>query len=83
MISRAQLDEEISRQRKKPPIDVNALMDDMKALLCVEHGRFHKDDLLEVFASEGVPLTSDDVNLLLKGICENGIVKMNSRSHAC
>lgn len=81
MISRAQVDEQLCRQRKKPPIDVTSIMEDLKSMLKVERGRFLRNDLEELFERQGLPITAQDTDTLLKDICENGIVKMNSKSY--
>ncbi|VDD79339.1 unnamed protein product [Mesocestoides corti] len=78
-ITRTQLEDEVSRYRKKPPIDVDAHLDEIKELLKVELGHFRRENLVNLFASQKVPIPEEKVNVLLKGICNKGIIELRSR----
>lgn len=53
--------------------------DDIKSMLKVERGTFKRKDLVALFAEQERPLRDQEVDIILKGICDNGVVKLRGK----
>lgn len=79
IVSKGEVEDELCKQRNKPPIQMNILFAEIKDMLNVEHGRFSRGDLIALFAEQKRPLKEQDVDTLLRGICDRGVVELQSR----
>ena len=53
---------------------------DIKNMLKVQRGSFKREDLVALFAEQERPLKEREVDILLKGICDNGTVKLRIKN---
>ncbi|VDK35429.1 unnamed protein product [Taenia asiatica] len=79
IVSKEEVEDELCKQRSKPPIQMKILLAEIKNMLNVERGCFNREDLITLFAEQKRPLKEEDVDTLLKGICNKGVVKLQSR----
>ncbi|CDS41162.1 conserved hypothetical protein [Echinococcus multilocularis] len=78
LVSKEQVEDELCKQRKKPPIEMKNLFDEVRDILNVQRGCFSREDLIALFAEQKRPLKEQDVDTLLNGICDKGVVKLRS-----
>ncbi|VDM32265.1 unnamed protein product [Hydatigera taeniaeformis] len=78
-VSKKQVEDELCRQKNKPPIQMKILFEEIKDMLKVKRGYFSREDLITLFAEEKRPLKEQDVDTLLKDICDNGFLERLTR----
>ncbi|KAL5111389.1 hypothetical protein TcWFU_001479 [Taenia crassiceps] len=78
IMSKGEVEEELCKQRNKPPIEMKILFAEIKDMLNAERGCFSREDLIALFAEQNRPLKEQDVDTLLEGICDKGVVKLQS-----
>lgn len=81
-MSKVQVQEELRKQRGKSPIQMKVFFAEIKNMLKAEGGYFKSRDLVSLFAEQKRPLKIEDVDMLLDGICENGLVKLQGKNES-